>query len=75
MTTEDKLDAIVMHLERLDKRDRLRTWGGFVRTILGFIPLIFFIVTAWYFYNHTDEILTKITEQAAEAALKMTPFK
>ena len=74
-TTDQKLDAIVRHLERLDKRDRLRTWGGFVRAILGFIPLVIFIVSTWYLYNHADDILKKITEQAAEQALKMTPFK
>lgn len=74
-TTEDKLDLIVRHLERMDKRDRLRTWGGFFRTIIGFIPLVIFLFSAWYFYNNADEILKKITAEAAEQALKMTPFK
>lgn len=74
-TVEEKLDAIVTHLDRMDRRDRLRTWGGFFRAMLGFIPLVIFIVSTWYLYNHSDEILKKITEQAAEQALKMTPFK
>ncbi|MBI3332086.1 hypothetical protein HYZ99_03970 [Candidatus Peregrinibacteria bacterium] len=74
-TAEDKLDLIVKHLERMDKRDRIRTWGGFVRTILGFIPLLIFIASVWYFYNNADAILKKITEQAAEQALKMSPFQ
>lgn len=74
-TTDEKLDVIVEHLGRMDRRDRLRTWGGFIRAMLGFIPLLIFVASAWYFYNHSEDILKKITEQAAEQALKMTPFK
>lgn len=56
----------------MDKRDRLRTIGGFFRSILGLIPLLFFIFSAWYVYEYSDELLKKITEEAAKQAAKYT---
>lgn len=71
-TTDEKLQQIVQHLERMDKRDRLRTYGGFVRSILGLIPLAILLGTVWYGYNHADDLLQKITEQAAKQAAAIT---
>lgn len=71
-TTDDKLDMIVEYLRRMDKRDRLRTWGGFLRGILGLIPLIIMLISVWYVYEHGDELLKKITQQAAKEAAAMS---
>ncbi len=64
----ETLHRILDNLERMDKRDRLRTWGGFVRSLLSLIPLAIFIVSTWYLYRNMDDILTKITKQAAQSA-------
>ncbi len=72
LTVEDKLDFIIMYLERMDKRDRLRTWGGFIRGLLGLIPLAIMLASVWYLINHGDEFLQKITEQAARQAMQVT---
>ncbi|MEK7591191.1 MAG: hypothetical protein AAB489_03220 [Patescibacteria group bacterium] len=71
-TVESRLDKIVEHLERMDRRDRLRTWGGFVRSLIALVPMIIFLLSAWYLYNNTDEMLKKITEEAAKQAAKYT---
>ncbi|OGJ56086.1 hypothetical protein A2706_02055 [Candidatus Peribacteria bacterium RIFCSPHIGHO2_01_FULL_51_35] len=71
-STEDKLDEIVEHLRRLDRRDRLRTVGGFFRSIIGFIPMIVFLLGIWYVYNNTDDILRSITQEAAKQAAEYT---
>ena len=71
-STDEKLEEIVEHLRRLDRRDRLRTIGGFFRSLLGLIPLLFFIFSAWYIYEYSDELLKKITEEAAKQAAKYT---
>ncbi len=65
-----KLDAMLHHLERMDRRDRLRTWGGFARGLFGLIPLAFFVVSAWYVTTHGDEIIRKVSEESAKAASK-----
>ncbi|PIQ75947.1 hypothetical protein COU78_03200 [Candidatus Peregrinibacteria bacterium CG10_big_fil_rev_8_21_14_0_10_49_24] len=72
LTTDDRIDMIVEYLRRMDKRDKLRTWGGFFRGILGLIPLVLMLVSVWYIYEHGDELLKKITQQAAQEAAAMT---
>lgn len=69
-TTADKLDQILYHLDRMDRRDRLRTIGGFFRGILTLIPMLIFLFSMWYFYKYSDQILQKIAEQAAMQAAK-----
>lgn len=69
---KDKLDTIIWHLERMDKRDRIRTWGSFFKGLMSIIPAIAFIWGAWYFSQHGDEIMAKIARQAAEQAAAVT---
>ena len=71
LTVEDKLDIIIEHLHRLDARDRLRTWGGFFRGLIGLIPIAVLLLSIWYMYEHGDELLQKITQQAAKEAAAM----
>ena len=56
----------------MDKRDRLRTWGGFLKGIISIIPVAVFIFGLWYFSQHGDEIMAKIARQAAEQAAAVT---
>ncbi|MDA1208911.1 MAG: hypothetical protein O2904_02665 [bacterium] len=70
--TEDKLDVIILHLERMDRRDRIRMIGGFFRSILGLLPILLTLFALWYTYNHGDELLEKITKQAAQEAANIT---
>ena len=67
-STDQKLDQIVAILEHMNKRDRLRTWGGFVRSLLHLIPLILIIWSTWYAYAHWDELLKEISKAAAESS-------
>lgn len=69
---KDQLETIIWHLERMDKRDRLRTWGSFFKGILSLIPIIAFVGGLWYFSQHGDEIMAKIARQAAEQAAEVT---
>lgn len=67
-TMDEKMDQILIYLHRMDRRDRLRTVGGFFRGMLAIIPLAFFLWSAWYFYAHGDELMEQLTEQAAKSA-------
>lgn len=68
---EEKMDLILIYLHRLDKRDRLRTWGGFLKGLLALIPIIILLWSTWYFIAHKDEIFKEITNQAAQSAASM----
>ncbi len=70
--TDDKLDTIIEHLKRMDRRDRLRMAGGFIRGLITIIPVLAFIWGGWYFYNHGEEVMAKIARQAAEQAAEVT---
>lgn len=71
-TIETKLDEIIEHLRRIDKRDRLRMWGGFVRSMIAIIPLLFFLWSIWYFYEHGDDLMKQIANIAAQSAAEAT---
>tara|TARA_Y100000310_G_C20498096_1_gene722554 strand:+ start:338 stop:646 length:309 start_codon:yes stop_codon:yes gene_type:complete len=72
LNTDDKLDIIIENLRRMDKRDRLRTIGGFFKGIISMIPIIIMLVSIWYVYAHGDKLLQKITQQAAQEAANIT---
>lgn len=67
-TVEEKLDVIILHLERMDRRDRMRMWGGALHGLLAVIPMLFFLWSAWYLYEHGDELIMGIAEQSARNA-------
>ncbi len=68
LTNEERLDRILLHLERLDRRDKIRTWGGLVHGILSLIPTVLLLLGLWYFYNNSAAIMQSITQQAAQQA-------
>lgn len=68
LSNDEKLDVIIMHLSRMDRRDRLRTIGSFIRGIIGLIPIIIVLAATWYTVKYGDTLLQKITSMAAEQA-------
>ena len=71
-TTEEMLKEIVEHLRRIDARDKLRTWGGFVRGIIAIVPLILLLWSAWYFVEHGEELMKTVADTAASSAAEFT---
>jgi|CXWL01.1.fsa_nt_gi hypothetical protein len=72
VTTDDKLDLIVMYLHRMDKRDHLRTIGGTIKGLLSLIPVLLVIWSAIYFYQHGAEVIKQITDESVKSAASMT---
>ncbi len=66
---DDKLDQIIEYLHRMDRRDRLRTIGSTIKSLISIGTLVFFIWSGWYLSTHTDDILKKITDQATKSAM------
>lgn len=71
-SVEAQLSEILEHLRRMDARDRLRTWGGFVRGIIAIVPLILLLWSAWYFVEHGAEMMKMIADTAASSAAEYT---
>ena len=69
---EMKLEEITTILRRMDKRDRMRTWGGLFRSLLAIIPLIIFLWSIWYFAGNWDTIMKQVADQAASSAAEYT---
>jgi len=65
---ESKLDEIVMLMHAMNRRDRLRTMGGFFRGLISIIPIAILAWSTWYFIAHGEELMNRITKQAAEQA-------
>lgn len=66
LSTDEKLDLIVHYLHNLDRRDRLRTIGGFFKTMIGIIPIIIVVWSTWYFYKHGAELMQQLTKEAVK---------
>lgn len=71
-TVEEKMDVIIAHLERIDRRDRMRMWGGVFHSILTIVPIVFFAWSTWYLYAHFDEVMGAMMRQAGASAAAST---
>jgi preprotein translocase subunit SecY len=69
-STDDKLDQIIHYLHQMDRRDRMRTIGGTVRSVIALIPLLLFLLSVWYIYTNGTSLLQMVTEEAAKQAAK-----
>ena len=71
-TTDEKLDEIILHLKRMDKRDRMRMWGSTLHTIITLIPLVLLVVSSWYFLTHWQDVMKQVTSMAPSSAAEYT---
>ncbi|MBT3292734.1 hypothetical protein HN512_04450 [Candidatus Peregrinibacteria bacterium] len=69
---DEKMDEVIMYLKKIDRRDKVRMWGGLFRGIITIIPTLIFIWSMWYFYENGDDILRKVSTIAAEQATAIT---
>jgi hypothetical protein len=67
-----KLDEIILHLKRIDRRDRMRMIGNFVHSLFSFAWIAIVIWSGWYFFQNSAEIMKSITNQAAASAAEYT---
>ena len=65
-TAEEKLDLIAYYLERMDRRDRARVWGGYLHTLLTIVPMVFFVWSTWYLYAHFEDIMGAMMRSLAD---------
>ncbi|TSC79352.1 MAG: hypothetical protein G01um101425_632 [Candidatus Peregrinibacteria bacterium Gr01-1014_25] len=63
----ERLDAIVELLQRSDRRARRAAWGATLRMTLHYGLII---GSAALLYLYGDEVMSKITSQAAQSAAK-----
>ncbi len=65
---EQKLDAIIEYMQRMDRRDKWRMIGSFIRSAITIIPVIIVIWSSIYFAQHWEEIMKSITDMSVTAA-------
>lgn len=70
-TTDERLDLIIEYMRRMDRRDKMRSVGGFINSLIRLIPLAIFVWSTWYFYQNGDDIMRNLTKQAAQQAAQM----
>lgn len=71
MSIEEQLTDIRTMLHRMDRRDRWRTIGGFVRTLIGLVPVVILLLSMLYVYRYGDALIEKIAGTAARQAATM----
>lgn len=71
-TLETRLDEIILHLKRMDARDKLRTWGSLFRVLFAIIPLLVFLGSLWYIALNGEKLMKEIAGVAASAAADYT---
>ncbi|GEM_PF-1536825 len=58
---QDRLDMVLLYLHNMDRRDKWRTRGGFLRGLISIIPVLIAVWAAWYFYMYGDILMKKLT--------------
>ena len=66
VSIESKLDEILAFMHRAERRDRWRTAGGFIRGMLGIIPLAVLLGSLWYFYTNGEELMSELMDQTIQ---------
>lgn len=72
-STEELLEMILYYIQRMEKRDKWRTVGGTVRSIISLIPIIILVVSTWYLYAHGEEMIKLITKSMTEQMTTLMP--
>lgn len=67
----EKLDLMVHYLHKMDQRDKMRTWGSFMGGLMKVGFYVLMIWGGWYFYQHSDEMISSVAKQAAQQAASM----
>lgn len=68
LTNDEKLDMMVYYLRRMDHRDKLRTWGGFVQSLVRIGGMVFFVYITWWSIVNADVLIDKVASAAAKQA-------
>ncbi len=71
-TDSETLTAMLSEIQALNRRDRLRTIGGFFRGLLAMIPTAIFLYGLWYFSVNQDSVVKYIMDRAAVSASEFT---
>lgn len=72
-STEELLEMILYYLQRMEKRDKWRTVGGTIRSIINLIPIVILIVSTWYLYAHGEEMIRLITKTMTQQMTSLVP--
>lgn len=64
---EKQIDEVLIHMRRLDRRDRWRMIGGIIHGCISLIYPVLIIASAWYAYTHGSEIIQGVMEKMRNA--------
>ena len=65
-STEELLEMILYYIRRMEKRDKWRTIGGTIRSLIALVPVLLVIWSGWYFYKHGDDVVKMISSTMIE---------
>ena len=66
----ERLDQMNVHLQNLDRRDRLRMVGSSIRSLISLGMLVFVIWSSVYLLYHMQDIIKIVTEETAKATMQ-----
>jgi len=72
-STEELLELMLIHMQNMDRRDKLRTIGGFFKGLLAIIPIAILLLSTWYFYTHKDTLMQDMTKQIMTQMTSIMP--
>lgn len=62
-TVEDKLDAIIGYLHRIDRRDRARMIGSVIHSMIWLASILLLVWSTWYFIAYGPQLIEDMTKQ------------
>lgn len=66
---EDKMDIIIAHLQKMDRRDRTRMIASYFRTMIWLGSVLFFVWSTWYLIAKGPELMTEMTKMMMQQSI------
>jgi hypothetical protein len=67
------VQEIAVTLQRMERRDRVRTWGSMVRSTLSLLPLLIFLWSLYYVYKNGEALLQQIIRETVNQTASFAP--
>lgn len=65
---EERLDHMIRLLDHMNRRDKWRTIGGFIRGTVMIIPTVLILLSSVYLYLYGSDLIQELIKQTTQQA-------
>ena len=70
---EDKLDAIIFYLHKMERRDHMRMIGAYIKSMISLASLLILVGSSVWFLLYGEQFIQDMTEQMIKQSMGSIP--